>query len=227
MQVPPGITAATGWRAVPDRRYLLVSLILSFTGGFADAGSFVLARSFTGHITGNSLLLAVGIVERHWAVVLSCFVAIVAFLAGTASGIAWPHAPVRSPCQRLSGPIAVELALVGLGLGAEVLLGPQGRTLFLAAVCFALGLQNGVLGKIESVSFHTTFITGLSTTLVASLIAGKPDPKRGLLPPIIGCFLAGALCGAWAVRQFDAFGFAAVTVPLVLGCLLALTDRSP
>lgn len=212
---------------LPGQRYLVVSLILSVVGGFADAGSYVLAHSFTGHITGNSILMAVYVAAGHWDDVITCLVAVVAFLVGTAGGTAWPHAPGRSACRRLTGPIAVEILLIASSLACLDLVPPLlGHDLFIACLCVALGLQNGALGKIGPVSFHTTFITGLSTTLVASLTAGKPDPKRQVLPPIIGSFVAGAFSGAFTVARFGTSGFAAVLVLLALGWLLALTDPS-
>ncbi len=209
------------------QRYLLVSLILSVAGGFADAGSFVLAHSFTGHITGNSILMAVYMTDGRWAEVATCLVAIVAFLVGTAAGTSWPHAPGRSACQRLTSPIAIEVVLIGSGLACLALSpSPFGRAVFIACLCLALGVQNGVLDKIGSVSFHTTFITGLSTTLIASLAAGHTDPKRKVLPAIIGCFIAGAFGGAFTVSRLGDLGFAVVLAPLVLGWLLAMTEPS-
>ena len=207
-------------------RYFLVTLLLTFVGGFADAGSYVLVRSFTGHLTGNSVLFAVHLVNAQWLQATSCLIAVAAFLAGTAGGVSWPHRPGRSACRRLAPVLALEVALVALGVMALSLTSAVQKDVFLTGMCLALGLQNGALGKIESVAFHTTFITGLSTSLVGALAAGKPSPKKRLLPPIILCFIAGALVGAWAVAYFDIVGFA--LMPGVLACawLLAITARS-
>lgn len=198
-----------------DRCYWLASLMLSVVGGFADAGSFVLAHSFTGHITGNSILLAIALAGGRWGEVAIYLVAIAAFLAGTATGAGWPAAPRHSARRRLAGPILAETLLIASGLACSELPAPGGRIALLACLCLALGVQNGALGKIASVPFHTTFITGLSTSLVTSLMAGKPDAKRRVLPPIIACFLVGAFLGALTVSHFGAAGFAGVLVPLV------------
>lgn len=209
-----------------DRRYWLVSLMLSVVGGFTDAGSFVLAHSFTGHITGNSILLAIALAGGRWGEVAICLVAIAAFLAGTATGAGWPVAPHHSACRRLAGPILVETLLIAFGLACSALPSPAGRVALLACLCLALGVQNGALGKIASVPFHTTFITGLSTSLVTSLVAGKPDAKRRVLPPIIACFLVGAFLGAFTVSHFGAARFTVVLAPLVITWLLALSAPS-
>lgn len=213
--------------AGPGRqRYLLVSLILAFVGGFADVGSYILVHSFTGHITGNTVLLAVYVVNSQWLQALSCLVAVIAFLAGTAGGLSWPHPPGRSACRCLAPVLALEAALIALGTIVPVLPATGGNNVFLVSFSLALGLQNGALGKIDSVAFHTTFITGLSTTLVGALATGKLGPKRRLLPPIIGCFVVGALVGAWAVIRVGGAAFILVLTLLALTWLLSITSSS-
>ena len=207
------------------RRYLLIGLILAFVGGFADAGSYILVGSFTGHITGNSILLAVHLVGSQWLQALSCLVAVIAFLAGTAGGLSWPCPPGRSACRRLAPVLALEIALVVLGMIVPVLPATGRKDVFLASLCLALGLQNGALGKIDGVAIHTTYITGLSTTLVEALAAGKPGRTRRLLPPVIGCFIVGALAGAWTVTRVGIAGFTVVLTLLALAWLLAMTAR--
>ncbi len=206
-----------------ERRFLLVSLLLSFVGGFADAGSYLLVDSFTGHITGNSILLAVHLVDWQWLQALSCLVAVIAFLAGTAGGVKWPYPPDQSACRRLAPVLTLEIALIAFGLIVPELQATGRKDIFLASLCLALGLQNGALGKINSVAIHTTYITGLSTTLVGALATGKPSPKRWLLPPVIGCFIVGALVGAWLVTRVGVAGFGFVMLLLAFAWLLALT----
>ena len=70
-----------------DGRYLLVSLVLSLVGGFADAGSLILAGSFTGHVTGNLVLATVHAAHGEWGPAFSCLAAVAAFLAGPAGGV--------------------------------------------------------------------------------------------------------------------------------------------
>lgn len=208
------------------RRYLLVSLIQAFVGGFADAGSYLLVGSFTGHITGNAILLTIHAVNSQWLQALSCLVAVIAFLAGTAGGVSWPHPPNRSACRRLAPLLALEIVLIAIGMIVFVLPFAVRNDLFLVSLCLALGLQNGALGKIDSVAFHTTFITGLSTTLVGALANGKQGLVRRLLPPIIGCFIMGAFVGAWAVTRVDVAGFCLVLTLLALVWLLSMTTPS-
>jgi uncharacterized membrane protein YoaK (UPF0700 family) len=42
-----------------------LSFGLAFIGGYGDAASFVLAKTFTGHVTGNLVLGAIGNTAPH------------------------------------------------------------------------------------------------------------------------------------------------------------------
>lgn len=59
-----------------------ISIGLAFVGGYADASSFLLARTFTGHLTGNCVLAAVSAASKDWRLTLDRFSAVIAFLAG-------------------------------------------------------------------------------------------------------------------------------------------------
>ena len=41
-----------------------LSFGLAFVGGYGDAASFVLAKTFTGHVTGNLVLAAIAVAAR-------------------------------------------------------------------------------------------------------------------------------------------------------------------
>ena len=59
-----------------------LSFGLAFVGGYGDAAGFVLARTFTGHFTGNLVLGAVSIAAGDWRATLARVGAIVCFLGG-------------------------------------------------------------------------------------------------------------------------------------------------
>jgi uncharacterized membrane protein YoaK (UPF0700 family) len=66
-----------------------LSLSLAFVGGYGDAAGFVLAKTFTGHITGNLVLAAVSIASVDWRTTLSRLLAPVLFLcAASCTGVA-------------------------------------------------------------------------------------------------------------------------------------------
>jgi len=86
-------------------------------------------------------------------------------------------------------------------------LGGQHRALFIAAMCLAFGLQNGVLSKADGISLHSTYLTGTLTHLLSLLVqpvaAGAAATKfetRTLLF-VWFAFVAGALCGGLMISR--------------------------
>src|ERR1700740_2757621 len=61
---------------------LISSIGLAFIGGYADASSYLLARTFTGHLTGNCVLAAVSLASKDWHLTLDRLVAVIVFLGG-------------------------------------------------------------------------------------------------------------------------------------------------
>ena len=206
-----------------DRRFLAVGLILALVGGYADAGSYLLSGSFTGHVTGNSTLMAIAIVGRRGAQAFSCVLAVTGFLVGTAIGSVWPRVSGGGSCRRLAAPLAAEIVLIAAGMFATGVHPPFGHSAFLVCVCLALGVQNGILSRLGSVSVHTTFITGMVTSLVDAAIGDAAGPKRRVLPAVIGGFLCGAFCGALVVTRAGVAGFAGVLLLLALAWLVCVS----
>jgi uncharacterized membrane protein YoaK (UPF0700 family) len=67
-----------------DIRYsdIWLALGLAFVGGYCDAASFVLAKTFTGHVTGNLVIGAIAVAALDWRALVGPLSAIVTFLAG-------------------------------------------------------------------------------------------------------------------------------------------------
>jgi uncharacterized membrane protein YoaK (UPF0700 family) len=59
-----------------------LSFGLAFVGGYGDAASFVLAKTFTGHLTGNLVLGAIAVAAHDWRAMLGRLSAVVTFLLG-------------------------------------------------------------------------------------------------------------------------------------------------
>ena len=59
-----------------------ISIGIAFVGGYADASSYLLARTFTGHLTGNCVLAAVSAASKEWYLTLDRLLAVIVFLAG-------------------------------------------------------------------------------------------------------------------------------------------------
>jgi len=78
-----------------------LSFGLAFVGGYGDAASLALAKTFTGHVTGNLVLAAIAVAARAWRAVLEHFSAVVTFLLGISLSVvivrplkAWPSWPL-------------------------------------------------------------------------------------------------------------------------------------
>jgi uncharacterized membrane protein YoaK (UPF0700 family) len=102
--------------------------------------------------------------------------------------------------------------------------------LFIVCMCLALGIQNGALDKTHGISVHSTYMTGMVTTLMQKSF-GRLFSRRSLkedssknsarltiqvLAPMWISFISGALAGAVIVSSFHSIGLLGIVVPLVL-----------
>jgi uncharacterized membrane protein YoaK (UPF0700 family) len=208
-----------------------LSLGLAFVGGYGDAASFVLAKTFTGHVTGNLVLAAIAVAAHEWRAALGHLSAILTFLIGISLSVlivrplkAWSSWPL------LPTIIAMEVILIVLASLAMASGMAHGIEIFVISVSLALGLQNGGFRHVGGISVHTTYLTGMITSLISTesekYISGAlpvssraPDPKIELLFGVWIAFVVGAGTGAAMVLHFGAVGMlgaALVLVPLAL-----------
>jgi uncharacterized membrane protein YoaK (UPF0700 family) len=210
---------------------MLLSFALAFVGGYGDAASFVLARTFTGHVTGNLVLGAIAVAAHDWRGSFGHLSAIVTFLVGIFLSVlilcvlrAWPSWPF------LPTIIGIEVILIVAASLALALNVVHGVAIFVIFVSLALGLQNGAFRRVGGVSVHTTYLTGMITNLIfteterhalqgVSPLTKVTDPGQGLLCGVWLTFVLGAGTGAGMVFHFKALGMlgaALVLIPLVL-----------
>jgi uncharacterized membrane protein YoaK (UPF0700 family) len=205
-----------------------LSLGLAFVGGYGDAASFVLAKTFTGHVTGNLVLAAIAVAAHDWRAMLGPLSAVVTFLIGVFVSVlivrplkAWSSWPL------LPAIMGIEIILIlaaSLALASGV---AHGIEIFVIFVSLALGLQNGAFRRAGGISVHTTYLTGMITNLIsteaeqyASQVVPPPvsahHPKISLLCGIWIAFVLGAGTGAAMVLHFGAVGMLGAAVPLIL-----------
>ena len=204
-----------------------LSFGLAFIGGYGDAASFVLAKTFTGHVTGNLVLGAIAVAAQDWRAMLGHLTAIVTFLLGTVLSIviarpskAWPSWPLLPTAMGIEVIliVAATLALTS-GMAPRV-------EIFVIFVSLALGLQNGAFHRAGGISVHTTYLTGMITILISTeaekytsglrpATVGAPDPKIGLLCRIWIAFVLGAGIGAAMVSHFNQFGILGAATLLI------------
>jgi uncharacterized membrane protein YoaK (UPF0700 family) len=208
-----------------------LSFGLAFVGGYCDAASFVLARTFTGHVTGNLVLSAIAVAAHDWRAVLEHLSAIVTFLMGISLSVVIVRPLEAWPSWRLLPTImGIEVILIvaaSLALASDT---AHGVEIFVIFVSLALGLQNGAFRRAGGISVHTTYLTGMITRLIstetekyASEVIPPSvrvlDPKIGLLCEIWIAFVLGAGTGAAMVLHFKALGMlgaAVLLIPLIL-----------
>ena len=207
-----------------------LSCELSFVGGYGDAASFVLTKTFTGHVTGNLVLEAIAVAAHDWRAALGRLSAIVTFLIGTGLSVLIVR-PLRAwPSLRLLPFIMVTEAILitaaSLALASNM---AHGVEMFVSLVSLALGLQNGTLRRAGVTSVHTTYLTGTITSLISKeterYVSEAPQPSAvaaysnmGQLGGIGIAFVLGAGAGAAMVLRFKALGMLGATV--LLGALV-------
>jgi uncharacterized membrane protein YoaK (UPF0700 family) len=204
-----------------------LSFGLAFVGGYGDAASFVLAKTFTGHVTGNLVLGAIAVAADDRRAMLGHLSAIVTFLIEVliSTLIARPLKTWPS-WSLLPTVMAIEVILIAtasLALASNV---GHGVAIFVIFVSLALGLQNGVFRRVGGISVHTTYLTGMITSLISteaekytSEVVSPPvrtlDPKIGLLCGIWIAFVLGAGMGAAMVLRFKALGMLGAALLLI------------
>jgi uncharacterized membrane protein YoaK (UPF0700 family) len=210
-----------------------ISIGLAFVGGYADASSYLLARTFTGHLTGNCILAAVSVAGRDWYAALDRLLAVILFLAGILLSLTINRfAPARLRQSPLTFAMLLEVLLF-LGAGLLLVIGATPEW-FIVCMCLALGIQNGALNKTKGISVHSTYMTGMVTTLTQKSFDRfllKPGPKEDtsnrsaplgiqILASMWISFIFGALIGAVMVSSFHSIGLLGIVLPLV-GLIIA------
>ncbi|MGB7729827.1 MAG: YoaK family protein [Candidatus Acidiferrum sp.] len=209
-----------------------LSLGLAFVGGYGDAASFVLAKTFTGHVTGNLVLGAIAVASHDWRTTLGSLSAIVTFFVGVVLSTlvarylkVWPSLPL------LPVVMGMEVILIVAASSALASSVAHGIVIFVIFVSLALGLQNGAFRRAGGVSVHTTYLTGMLTSLISTEAekytsgwpptpVGIPDPKIGVLFRIWVAFVLGAGTGAAMVLHFRALGMLGAALVLIALMLL-------
>ena len=199
----------------PDKS---LSFGLAFVGGYCDAAGFILAKTFTGHITGSIVLGAITIAARDRRGALAHFSSTACFLTGIPLSVLiarfaslWPSRPM------LDIAMGIEILLIVGSYLALAFHAVSAVEIFVICLSLALGLQNGAFRRTGGISVHTTYLTGMITGLVANKAenvtfqetprrASALDPKFGLLSGLWAVFVLGAGAGAAAVFHFNAAG---------------------
>ena len=187
-------------------------------------------------MTGNLVLGAIAVAAHDWRAALGPLSATVTFLIGVVLSIlivrplkAWPSWPLL---PTIMGIEVILIVVASLASAPGVTLRVH---IFVILVSLALGLQNGAFRRLGGISVHTTYLTGMITSIVfteAEKYASEvlppavraPDPKIGLLCRIWVAFVLGAGTGAAMVLHFRALGMLGAALLLILLMWLRPTE---
>ena len=211
----------------------LAIALYAFAGGYGDATGFLLARTFTGHITGNLVMLALTLPHPHWAQVFPRIVAILTFVVATALGSLLTAE--KSTTSWLL--FLAQCLLLGAVCLPLVLHSPAYPILLMIGLCLCLGLQNGVVNAAANVDVHATFISGDTTTFIRDqmnrLKRGDDGRWTSIRKPtslitltVICCFATGAACAALALGRLGSHLPLALIDPLFLAAVASFAKKS-
>ena len=219
---------------------LRISIGLAFIGGYADASSYLLARTFTGHLTGNCVLAAVSAAGKDWYLTLDRFLAVFFFLGGIFFSLILDRfASAKLRQSSLAIAMFIEVLLF---LSASLFLNNTANVqLFIVCMCLALGIQNGALHKTNGISVHSTYMTGMVTTLMHKSfdhLSSKGDPREDsskhsvrltiqVLATMWISFIFGAVTGAVVVSFFHSIGLLGIVLLLILLIILEIKKGLP
>lgn len=212
-----------------DRFHLLLMLALTFSTGVIDAVGYLgLDRVFTGNMTGNVVILGMGLAGADDLPVLGPFLALAGFMGGAAlggrvlksAGTGWTH--------RTTVLFAIVTAVMA-GVGAWLFaLGDEPGHGIGITITTALGAAMGVQAatarfiavKDVTTVVVTSTITGLASDSVLGGGKGEASARRAAAVVLI---LAGAAAGAALLRWHLGGGLLlAATVSLAVTVLGAI-----
>ena len=217
-------------------------LALTAVAASTDAVSYLgLGNVFPANMTGNTVLLGIGLATGSFARAGRSAVALAAFVAGAAgAGVLGRSVGWRSLVTR---GLLAETALLAAACGWDLAVADAPRHALIALASLAMGLQSGIVLRL-GVGVSTTYITGTWTAVsgwFADRLGGGPrgdgdgdadadgdgDGSQGARALVLGCYFGAALL---AGGIFALTGRVAIVVPagglaLTLGRRLVVQRR--
>lgn len=200
-----------------SRRERWPLLVLAVAAAATDAISYLgLDKVFPANMTGNTVLLGIGISTGKYGHAARSAVALGAFVLG--AGVAGASGAPRGWSRPVRASLLAEFGLLAaaaswwLTLSGTAHDGP--RYGLIALVSVAMGLQSGALGR-AALGVSTTYITGTWTAVsgwVARRLHGAPDDDherdagqpRYLQALALGCYFGSALLSGYLYHLFGA-----------------------
>ena len=204
---------------------------LAVVGGYGDAASVVLARTFTGHVTGSLVLATIAIAAHKWSALMAHLSAVLFFLVGIISSVLIERALAAWPFfKSLPTVLSIEVILTMTAYLAFASRAAARVEVFVVCMSLALGMQNGAFQRTGGISVHTTYLTGMITSLMTAeakqpQIMSTRDPKLNLLYGIWLAFFVGGAIGAAMAVQFKKIGILGDTILLLIILICRIRER--
>lgn len=189
--------------AVPhDRFHLGALLVLTFSTGIVDAVGYLgLDRVFTGNMTGNVVILGMGLAGADDLPVLGPLLALAGFMVGAAlAGRVLREAPAGWTTRTTAlfaavGVVVLALAAVLLVVGDEP--GREVQVVLTTVLGTAMGVQAATARFLAVKDVTTVVVTSTITGLAADSVFGSGDGNgSGRRVLAVALILLGALVGA-------------------------------
>jgi uncharacterized membrane protein YoaK (UPF0700 family) len=204
---------------------------LAVVGGYGDAASVVLAKTFTGHVTGSLVLAAIAIAAHKWSALMAHLSAVLFFLVGIISSVLIERALAAWPFfKSLPTVLSIEVILTMTAYLAFASRAAARVEVFVVCMSLALGMQNGAFQRTGGISVHTTYLTGMITSLMTTeaknrQIMSARDPKLNLLYGIWLAFFVGGAIGAAMTFKFKEIGILGATFLLLMILIYRIRKR--
>ncbi|WP_456617623.1 MULTISPECIES: YoaK family protein [unclassified Bradyrhizobium] len=196
-------------------RSLLVASLLSMSGGFLDAFTWLsLGGVFASSQTGNVVFLGVYAMSGQWQQAVHHLLPIAAFLLGASIAIR-----IRAPLLCLAGEIACLAAMM-------LLLHRVPDMVAIPGISFGVALQSASFRQVERWKYLSMTVTGnMLRAIDQSVATSDRDAARGAGTMLLLClmFLLGAAISGCVTRWLGAWSLALPIASSV--CVLWLCRR--
>ena len=207
-------------RRNPANTHLGLMLALTFTTGIVDAVGYLgLDRVFTGNMTGNVVILGMGLIGGTGLPVAGPVIALAAFMCGAAAGGRVLRGDLHGWTPRHTGLFGCVALVLLLAAVTAVLLDSPGHVAqyaITAALAVAMGCQAATARHIAvndvSTVVVTSTLTGLASDSVLGRGEGQPWKRRAAAILLIGL---GAFTGAALLKLH--LGWGLVVAALIIG----------
>ena len=181
-------------------------ILLTVASGAVDAVCFLgIGEVFTAVVTGNLVLLGLGIGTGDWAGAGRSVAAVAAYATGVlAAARLLPRATGADPWPRRTAIALFAEAALQLGVAVVWLVfggDPPGgaRYAMIAAYGVSMGVQSTIAQAIAVHGVSTTYVTGTLTGLITDLVRGRGGGRRRRFL-VVASVVVGAVLTALLLR---------------------------